>query len=54
MLVLPVAWGFSLLVLGGAPDMLMWWVFPIAEIISAVVSVIFMISLDKKKIAVLN
>ena len=53
-LVLPVAWGFSALVLGGAPDMLMWWVFPIAEIVSAVVSVIFMINLDKKKIAVLN
>ena len=52
-LVLPVAWGFSLLVLGGAPDMLMWWVFPIAEAISALVSVIFMIRLNKTKIAVL-
>lgn len=52
-LVLPVAWGFSILVSGGAPDMLMWWVFPIAEIVSAVVSVIFMVSLGKKKIAVL-
>ena len=53
-LVLPVAWGFSLLVLGGAPDMLMWWVFPIAEAISALVSVIFMIRLNKTKIAVLE
>lgn len=47
-LVLPVAWGFSLLVLCGAPDMLMWWVFPIAEVISAAVSGIFMSSLYKK------
>lgn len=52
-LVLPVAWGFSMLVLGGAPDMLMWWVFPIAEAISALVSVIFMVRLNKTKIAVL-
>lgn len=53
-LVLPVAWGFSLLVQGGAPDMLMWWVFPIAEVVSAAVSCIFMSSLFKKKISVLS
>lgn len=47
-LVLPVAWGFSLLVADGAPDMLMWWVFPIAEIVSAAVSLIFMSALCKR------
>lgn len=50
-LVLPVAWLFSLLILSGASDRLIWWVFPIAEALSALVSVLFMFHLNKKKIA---
>lgn len=52
-LVLPVAWLFSLLILSGAPDALIWWVFPIAEILSVLVSALFMFRLNKAKIAVL-
>ena len=52
-LVLPVAWLFSALILSGAPDALIWWVFPIAETLSALVSVLFMFHLNKTKIAVL-
>lgn len=52
-LVLPVAWLFSVLILSGAPDALIWWVFPIAETLSALVSVLFMFHLNKTKIAVL-
>ncbi len=51
--VLPVAWGFSLVVRNsGSLDMmwLVWLTFLIAEGISAVISVVFMTGISKKKI----
>lgn len=53
-LVLPVAWIFAQLALGGASYALLWWTFPIAEGVSAVVSVLLMKMLGKKKISVLS
>ncbi|MGN0537007.1 MAG: MATE family efflux transporter [Acutalibacteraceae bacterium] len=52
--VLPVAWGFSLLVIeNGALSWLVWLTFPIAELISALISVLFMVKIYKKKVAIL-
>ena len=55
--VLPVAWGFSLIVRNsGSTDMmwLVWLTFPISEIISAIIGTIFMISINKKKVNTLS
>ena len=50
--VLPVAWGFALLVTGGAVGTwILWTTFIIAEGVSALISVLFMVRIYKKKIA---
>lgn len=52
--VLPVAWGFvQIIIQQSAPTWLVWITFPIAEFVSAVISVIFMKRIYKKKIAVI-
>lgn len=52
LLVLPVAWGFSLLA-AGSPDMewTVWLTFPIAEALSAAVAYVFMKRIYKNKAA---
>ncbi|MGN0108134.1 MAG: MATE family efflux transporter, partial [Hominilimicola sp.] len=53
--VLPVAWGFSLLAMRSMDNAwLIWLTFPIAEFVSAVISCIFMLHINKKKIRVLE
>lgn len=52
--VLPVAWGFSLLVIENETlSWLVWLTFPIAEFLSALIAVLFMIKTYKEKVAVL-
>lgn len=49
--VIPVAYLFSVIVLGGTVGTwLVWWVFPIAEALSVVVSVVFMKRINRNKI----
>lgn len=49
--VVPVAYGFSEIVLSGAAGIwLVWLTFPIAEILSALVAVLFMRRVEKRKI----
>ena len=51
--VLPVAWGFSQVVISSGLDnmWLVWLTFPIAEGLSAVIALVFMRSIYKKRIA---
>lgn len=53
--VLPVAWGFSLLVQHNLERVwLVWFTFLIAETISVIIASIFMVRINKKKISVLE
>lgn len=53
--VIPVAFGFSQLVIGGAgATWLVWLTFPIAEILSVIVSVVFMKKVNRRKIETMN
>lgn len=53
--VIPVAYAFSGIVLsGGAQAWLVWWVFPIAETLSAAVSILFMKRIYRKKIQMIG
>lgn len=55
LLVVPVAWAFSQMVInGGWPVWTVWLTFIIAEGVSALISVVFMKKIEKKKIAPLN
>ena len=54
-LVLPVAYGFSLVVkAGNAGDWLIWFTFILAEVVTAAVAVVMLRQLYKKRIAVLG
>ena len=53
--VIPVAFGFAQLVITGAGmTWLVWLTFPIAEILSGIVSFVFMKRVNRKKIAIMN
>lgn len=53
--VLPVAYGFSLIAIKSIDCVwLVWLTFPIAEAISAIISCIFMVRINKKKINILE
>ena len=54
-LVLPVAYGFSLVVkAGNAGDWLIWFTFILAEVVTAAVAVVMLRQLYKKRITVLG
>lgn len=53
-LVIPVAWGFSLIARQSVESIwLVWTTFPIAEGVSAIVACIFMVRINKRKISAL-
>lgn len=52
--VLPVAWAFTQLALKNGNTWLVWLTFPIAEGVSAIISVVFMRGINRKRIAALN
>lgn len=54
-LVIPVAWGFSLLVQNiNAPDWILWFTFLIAEGISMVVALLLLKKIEKRKVNILD
>ncbi|MBQ9673392.1 MAG: MATE family efflux transporter [Ruminococcus sp.] len=53
--ILPVAWGFSMLVNSSLDNAwLVWLTFPIAEIVSSLIAVLLMLRVNKKEIKVLS
>lgn len=53
--VLPVAWGFSLVAINSPSSRwIVWFTFPIAEFISAIIGTLFMKQINKHKIEIMD